>query len=105
MAEDRIPSYAIITHGAPGSYTTWVDGAVFDFQAETNIGFTLKIFFYKKNLTIFDIESFVKQRRRWINGALFSYVWLTLGIIRRTFYLNLLTKNFSKNRLVAQIKT
>ncbi len=60
LAEDRIPSYAILTHGAPGSYTTWVDGSVFDFQAET------------------DIEAFAKQRRRWINGALFSYIWLAL---------------------------
>lgn len=57
LAEDRIPSYAIITHGKPGSYTTWVNGAVFKFQAETGM------------------ESFVKQRRRWLNGAMFSYVW------------------------------
>lgn len=58
LAEDRIPSYAIVTHGGKGSYTTWVDGAIFYFQAETSL------------------EPFVKQRRRWINGALFSYVWL-----------------------------
>lgn len=58
LAEDRIPSYALVTHGQAGSYTTWVDGAIFYFQAETTL------------------EAFAKQRRRWINGAMFSYVWL-----------------------------
>jgi cellulose synthase/poly-beta-1,6-N-acetylglucosamine synthase-like glycosyltransferase len=58
LAEDRIPSYALVTHGTAGSYTTWVDGAIFYFQAETTL------------------EAFAKQRRRWINGAMFSYVWL-----------------------------
>lgn len=57
LAEDRIPSYALVSHGAKGTYTTWVDGAVFKFQAETSF------------------ESFVKQRRRWLNGAMFCYVW------------------------------
>jgi len=57
LAEDRIPSYAVVSHGIKGSYTTWVDGAVFKFQAETSF------------------ESFVKQRRRWLNGAMFCYIW------------------------------
>ncbi len=61
LAEDRIPSYAIVTHGKKGAYTTWVDGAVFKFQAETNL------------------RSFVLQRRRWINGAFLCYVWNTLS--------------------------
>ena len=34
LAEDRIPSYAAVTHGEKGAYTTWVDGAIFKFQAE-----------------------------------------------------------------------
>jgi len=57
LAEDRIPSYSLVTHGEKGAYTTWVDGAVFKFQAETSF------------------ESFVKQRRRWLNGAMFCYIW------------------------------
>lgn len=57
LAEDRIPSYAVVTHGEPGAYTTWVDGAVFKFQAETSL------------------EKLILQRRRWINGALSCYVW------------------------------
>lgn len=61
LAEDRIPSYAIVTHGQEKSYTTWVDGAVFYFQAETAL------------------KTFAAQRRRWTNGALFSYVFLILG--------------------------
>ena len=61
LAEDRIPSYAIVTHGKKGAYTTWVDGAVFKFQAET------------------DLRAFVLQRRRWINGAFLCYVWNTLA--------------------------
>jgi cellulose synthase/poly-beta-1,6-N-acetylglucosamine synthase-like glycosyltransferase len=61
LAEDRIPSYAIVTHGKRGAYTTWVDGAVFKFQAET------------------ELRSFVLQRRRWINGAFLCYVWNTLS--------------------------
>ncbi len=61
LAEDRIPSYAIVTHGKKGAYTTWVDGAVFKFQAET------------------ELRSFVLQRRRWINGSFLCYVWNTLS--------------------------
>ena len=57
LAEDRIPSYSIITHGDKEAYTTWVDGAVFKFQAETTL------------------EHFILQRRRWINGAFSCYVW------------------------------
>lgn len=57
LAEDRIPSYSVITHGQEGAYTTWVDGAVFKFQAETSM------------------RQFILQRRRWINGALSCYVW------------------------------
>lgn len=57
IAEDRIPSYSLITHGPKGAYTTWVEGASFKFQAETQF------------------ELWVKQRRRWINGAFASYVW------------------------------
>ncbi|AYV77169.1 MAG: glycosyltransferase [Barrevirus sp.] len=60
LAEDRIPSYAVVTHGKKGAYTTWVDGAVFKFQAET------------------DLRSFVLQRRRWINGAFLCYIWNTI---------------------------
>ncbi len=60
LAEDRIPSYAVVTHGKKGAYTTWVDGAVFKFQAET------------------ELRPFVLQRRRWINGAFLCYVWSTL---------------------------
>ena len=60
LAEDRIPSYAIVTHCEPGSYTTWVDGATFKFQAETQL------------------KNWVAQRRRWINGAFLCYVWSTL---------------------------
>lgn len=67
LAEDRIPSYALVTHGAAGSYTTWVDGAIFYFQAETSL------------------EAFAKQRRRWINGAMFSYVWLGENYEAKTF--------------------
>lgn len=58
LAEDRIPSYAIVLYGDNSNYTTWVDGAIFYFQAETTL------------------EFFLKQRRRWTNGALFSYVFL-----------------------------
>ena len=58
LAEDRIPSYSIVTHGTPGIYTTWVQGAVFNFQAETIL------------------KSWVFQRRRWINGAFMCYIWL-----------------------------
>ncbi|ARF09660.1 glycosyltransferase [Indivirus ILV1] len=61
LAEDRIPSYAVVTHGKEGAYTTWVDGAVFKFQAET------------------ELRPFVLQRRRWINGAFLCYVWSTLS--------------------------
>jgi cellulose synthase/poly-beta-1,6-N-acetylglucosamine synthase-like glycosyltransferase len=61
LAEDRIPSYAIVTHGDKNAYTTWVDGAIFYFQAET------------------DLRTFSAQRRRWTNGALFAYVYLLLG--------------------------
>lgn len=61
LAEDRIPSCGVITHGQSGDYTTWVDGAVFKFQAETSLDF------------------FAQQRRRWINGAFFSYVWLVFS--------------------------
>ena len=57
LAEDRIPSYAVVTHGQAGAYTTWVDGAIFKFQAETTM------------------EKLILQRRRWINGALSCYVW------------------------------
>ena len=57
LAEDRIPSYSIITHGQPGAFTTWVDGAVFKFQAETTL------------------QSLLLQRRRWINGAFSCYLW------------------------------
>lgn len=61
LAEDRIPSYAIVLFGDHRAYTTWVDGAVFYFQAET------------------DLRTFSAQRRRWTNGALFAYVYLLLG--------------------------
>jgi cellulose synthase/poly-beta-1,6-N-acetylglucosamine synthase-like glycosyltransferase len=61
IAEDRIPSYAIVTHGPPNAYTTWTDGATFKIQAETSL------------------EAWVKQRRRWINGAFASYVWLVFS--------------------------
>lgn len=61
LAEDRIPSYAVVLFGDEKAYTTWVDGAVFYFQAET----TLRVF--------------AAQRRRWTNGALFAYVFLILG--------------------------
>lgn len=61
LAEDRIPSYAIVTHGKKGAYTTWVDGSTFKFQAETNL------------------KSFVLQRRRWINGAFLCYIWNTMS--------------------------
>jgi cellulose synthase/poly-beta-1,6-N-acetylglucosamine synthase-like glycosyltransferase len=61
LAEDRIPSYAIVTHGKAGAYTTWVDGATFKFQAET------------------DLRSFVLQRRRWINGAFLCYIFSVLA--------------------------
>lgn len=61
IAEDRIPSYAVVTHGPPNAYTTWVDGATFKIQAETSL------------------EAWVKQRRRWINGAFASYVWMVLS--------------------------
>jgi len=57
LAEDRIPSYSIVTHGEKGAYTTWVDGTVFKFQAETTL------------------KSFILQRRRWINGAFSCYLW------------------------------
>jgi len=60
IAEDRIPSYAVVTHGKKGAYTTWVPGPTFKFQAET------------------DLRSFVLQRRRWINGAFLCYIWNTL---------------------------
>ena len=68
LAEDRIPSYSVITHGPPGAYTTWVDGAIFKFQAETTL------------------EKLILQRRRWINGALSCYVWN--GIINPKLILN-----------------
>jgi cellulose synthase/poly-beta-1,6-N-acetylglucosamine synthase-like glycosyltransferase len=60
LAEDRIPSYSIITHGEKGAYTTWVDGATFRFQAELSL------------------EKLILQRRRWINGALSCYAWNTV---------------------------
>ena len=72
IAEDRVPSYSIVTHGsgAPdlcttGPYTTWVTGCsswgpVFKFQAET------------------EIVPWLGQRRRWINGAFATYVWMCL---------------------------
>ena len=60
LAEDRIPSYSIITHGKKGAYTTWVDGATFRFQAELSL------------------EKLILQRRRWINGALSCYAWNTV---------------------------
>lgn len=69
LAEDRIPSYSIITHGDGKAYTTWVDGAVFKFQAESTL------------------RSFILQRRRWINGAFACYVWNCLvhpGLILRS---------------------
>lgn len=67
LAEDRIPSYSVVTHGDEGAYTTWVDGAVFKFQAETTL------------------EKLILQRRRWINGALSCYVWNCLGKNLRFF--------------------
>ena len=70
IAEDRIPSYAMVTHGPEGKsctgpYTTWVSGCgpcgpLFKFQAET------------------EIRSWIAQRRRWFNGAFSGYVWLCL---------------------------
>ena len=60
LAEDRIPSYSIVSHGEAKAYTTWVDGAMFKFQAETTL------------------RAFVLQRRRWINGAFNCYIWNTL---------------------------
>ena len=57
LAEDRIPSYSIITHGVSGAYTAWVDGAIFRFQSESSL------------------EKLILQRRRWINGALSCYIW------------------------------
>ncbi len=63
LAEDRVPSYACVTHATGnqselfGAYTTWVSGfgsfgPVVKLQAET------------------DVKSWITQRRRWINGAM-----------------------------------
>lgn len=57
LAEDRILSYALITHGEKESYTTWIDGAVFKTQAETSL------------------KSLLFQRRRWINGTFMCFIW------------------------------
>jgi chitin synthase len=57
LAEDRIPSYSIITHNKENAYTALVDGAIFKSQSEM----TLKQFLF--------------QRRRWINGSLYCNIW------------------------------
>ena len=55
LAEDRIPSYSIITHNREKVYSTWVNGAIFKSQSE---------------ITIRDL---LFQRRRWINGSILLY--------------------------------
>ena len=57
LAEDRIPSYSIITHGNKNVYTTCVNGAIFKSQAEINL------------------KTCIFQRRRWINGSFMCNIW------------------------------
>ena len=61
IAEDRIVSYAtVLKSDIPGAYTAWVPDATFYFQAET------------------DMEPFIAQRRRWLNGTLCGYIYLAI---------------------------
>eukprot|EP00047_Mylnosiga_fluctuans_P021977 m.111624 g.111624 ORF g.111624 m.111624 type:complete len:1457 (+) comp9094_c0_seq1:188-4558(+) len=61
IAEDRILSYASVVAAAePNLRQTVVPGAVFFFEGET------------------DLESLMKQRRRWINGTWAGYLYLLL---------------------------
>jgi hypothetical protein len=89
IAEDRIPSYAVVSHGRPamgalsrGPYTTWVTGVssfgpVFKVEAETEIRCVVLFYLFFFFLLIFYLfRSFIAQRRRWINGALCSFIWL-----------------------------
>jgi len=61
LAEDRILSAtAVISEENQklGLYTTWLNSAIFYFEAET------------------DSELLIKQRRRWSNGSFAGYKWL-----------------------------
>jgi len=57
LAEDRIPSYSIITHNRENVYSTWINGAIFKSQSETSI------------------QDILFQRRRWINGSFYCNIW------------------------------
>lgn len=59
IAEDRILSYAAVTKSAnPAAYVEFNPLAIFYFEAET------------------DLDSFIFQRRRWINGSVAGYFYL-----------------------------
>ena len=61
LAEDRILSATCVLSAFAkhrSFYTSWVQDAIFYFEAET----------------VFAI--LIKQRRRWINGTFFGYLWL-----------------------------
>lgn len=61
LAEDRLPSIAVVLFGSKDSRTAWEGKATFKFQSESTL------------------ESLFLQRRRWINGAMSAYIWY--GII------------------------
>lgn len=79
LAEDRVPSYACVTHAAIkktewfGPYTTWVRnlGALISFLMD----YCLKVAGFGsfgpvvKLQAETDVKSWITQRRRWINGA------------------------------------
>jgi chitin synthase len=90
LAEDRIPSYSIITHNREKVYSTWVNGAIFKSQSEVTI------------------KDLLFQRRRWINGSFYCTVWnlfvnpeyiwkSNMGIIKRIFILFMLLLQFLNN--------
>ena len=70
IAEDRIVSYGLVLQHDQPSKTHWVPGAVFYFQAET------------------DMEVFIAQRRRWLNGTLSGYLYLAIHKMSILCYAN-----------------
>lgn len=57
IAEDRILAVTCVRDGPPGAFTSWEPKATFFFQAET------------------DPFILLQQRRRWLNGTAFGYLW------------------------------